>query len=217
MHWMGILNRAEVIVERPLPAFQTRGWGRISARLPPCLDPVGSAVHESYPETQLVHQTKQILGEDGFDVSGPMNTNSQQQPSVIWTLNCISSSPFASRSCSIQPFAKSTIVAGRHFTIFQTLHLILSLNHSLFLALPFSTSATSLLIIIMKLITSVVLALVSVAFAYPTPGINNAQVVRRQDLQHDIDPSVPAMSDANGNVVPFSTDSVFQAAAANGQ
>ncbi|KAK3953267.1 hypothetical protein QBC32DRAFT_339287 [Pseudoneurospora amorphoporcata] len=68
----------------------------------------------------------------------------------------------------------------------------------------------------MKLISAVVLALVSVAMTYPT-GINNAQVVRRQDLQHDVDASVPAMSDASGNVVPFSSTSVFQAAAANGQ
>ncbi|CCC13186.1 hypothetical protein SMACR_06405 [Sordaria macrospora] len=68
----------------------------------------------------------------------------------------------------------------------------------------------------MKLISAVVLALVSVAMAYPT-GISNAQLVRRQDLQHDVDPSVPAMSDASGNVVPFSSTSVFKGAAANGQ
>ncbi|KAK3347908.1 hypothetical protein B0H65DRAFT_158720 [Neurospora tetraspora] len=69
----------------------------------------------------------------------------------------------------------------------------------------------------MKLITGVVLALVSVAMAYPTAVNNNAQVVRRQDLQHQVDPSVPAMSDASGNVVPFNSTSVYEAATANGQ
>lgn len=44
-----------------------------------------------------------------------------------------------------------------------------------------------------------------------------AQVVSRQNLQHDVDASVPAMSDASGNVVPFSSTSVFQAPAADGQ
>ncbi|EGO55387.1 hypothetical protein NEUTE1DRAFT_95660 [Neurospora tetrasperma FGSC 2508] len=69
----------------------------------------------------------------------------------------------------------------------------------------------------MKLISAVMVALVSVAMAYPTTPNNNAQVVSRQNLQHDVDASVPAMSDASGNVVPFSSTSVFQPAAADGQ
>ncbi|KAL0468249.1 hypothetical protein QR685DRAFT_335261 [Neurospora intermedia] len=69
----------------------------------------------------------------------------------------------------------------------------------------------------MKLISALVVALVSVAMAYPTAANGNAQVVSRQNVQHDVDASVPAMSDANGNVVPFSSTSVFEPAAAGGQ
>lgn len=40
--------------------------------------------------------------------------------------------------------------------------------------------------------------------------------VKRQDIVTNIDVSIPAMSDASGNVIPFDATKVYKAAAAKG-
>jgi len=65
----------------------------------------------------------------------------------------------------------------------------------------------------MKFTIATVLALAAVAFAYP--AVDNAPV-KRQNIVTNLDVSIPAMSDASGNVVPFDASKVYLAAKAKG-
>ncbi|EGS22203.1 uncharacterized protein CTHT_0017200 [Thermochaetoides thermophila DSM 1495] len=60
-----------------------------------------------------------------------------------------------------------------------------------------------------------VLAFAAVAVAYPSVPEHNAPV-KRQNIVTNIDVSVPAMTDSQGNVVPFDATKVYLAAKANG-
>ncbi|GAB1317599.1 hypothetical protein MFIFM68171_07809 [Madurella fahalii] len=66
----------------------------------------------------------------------------------------------------------------------------------------------------MKFTVTAVLAFAAVAFAYPT--MEHDAPVRRQNVVNNIDVSVPAMTDQNGNVVPFDANRVYQDARAKG-
>ncbi|KAL2151292.1 hypothetical protein VTH82DRAFT_6390 [Thermothelomyces myriococcoides] len=61
----------------------------------------------------------------------------------------------------------------------------------------------------MKFTVATVLALAAVALAYPA-GDKGARVKRQEGGQPDV--SVPSMTDAEGNVVPFDSSGVFKAA-----
>ncbi|KAK4242877.1 hypothetical protein C8A03DRAFT_28875 [Achaetomium macrosporum] len=65
----------------------------------------------------------------------------------------------------------------------------------------------------MKFAIATVLAFAAVAFAYPAVG--NGAPVKRQNI-NNVDPAVPAMSDASGNIVPFESTQVHQDAKAKG-
>ncbi|KAK4160115.1 hypothetical protein QBC43DRAFT_220542 [Cladorrhinum sp. PSN259] len=58
----------------------------------------------------------------------------------------------------------------------------------------------------MKFTFATVFALAAVAVAYP--HVDRNAPVRRQDIVGQIDPSIPAMSDSQGNVVPFESTKV---------
>ncbi|KAL2137130.1 hypothetical protein VTI74DRAFT_8762 [Chaetomium olivicolor] len=66
----------------------------------------------------------------------------------------------------------------------------------------------------MKFTVATVLALAAVAFAYPR--VENSAPVKRQNVVPNVEAQVPAMSDANGNIVPFDSSKVFKDAAAKG-
>ncbi|KAG7293830.1 hypothetical protein NEMBOFW57_003888 [Staphylotrichum longicolle] len=66
----------------------------------------------------------------------------------------------------------------------------------------------------MKFTVATILALASLAVAYP--AVDNSAPVKRQDIVTNIDVSIPAMSDASGNVIPFDATKVYKAAAAKG-
>ncbi|KAJ4292953.1 hypothetical protein N0V88_005616 [Collariella sp. IMI 366227] len=61
----------------------------------------------------------------------------------------------------------------------------------------------------MKFTIATVLALAATAFAIPLE--NNARV-KRQDTVSNVETQVPAMSDANGNIVPFESSKIVKGA-----
>ncbi|KAK4463330.1 hypothetical protein QBC42DRAFT_69666 [Cladorrhinum samala] len=63
----------------------------------------------------------------------------------------------------------------------------------------------------MKFTIATVLALATVAVAYPHVDPNAP--VRRQNIVGQIDPAIPAMTDRQGNVIPFEATKVYLAAA----
>ncbi|KAK3689821.1 hypothetical protein B0T22DRAFT_481014 [Podospora appendiculata] len=68
----------------------------------------------------------------------------------------------------------------------------------------------------MKFTISAIFALVAVVSAF-SQGDQNAYLRSRQAAaQNQVDASVPAMSDKNGNVVPFDAANVYQDALAKG-
>ena len=70
----------------------------------------------------------------------------------------------------------------------------------------------------MKFSIAAVFAFAAMAFAYPkaaNEGVDYEALAKRQDIVNS-DPSVPSMTDASGNVVPFDSNQVQQAATNNG-
>lgn len=61
----------------------------------------------------------------------------------------------------------------------------------------------------MKFTIAAVLAMATVAFAYPTVDMNAH--VKRQNIV-TLDPATPSMSDAGGNAIPFESTRVNTAA-----
>ncbi|KAK3321628.1 hypothetical protein B0H66DRAFT_601112 [Apodospora peruviana] len=63
----------------------------------------------------------------------------------------------------------------------------------------------------MKFITATFFALVAVASASTlgTRPMANGYVVKRQTIQDQVDASIPAMSNQQGQVVPFNTANVY--------
>ncbi|KAK3985614.1 hypothetical protein QBC44DRAFT_373939 [Cladorrhinum sp. PSN332] len=62
----------------------------------------------------------------------------------------------------------------------------------------------------MKFTIATVFALAAVAVAYPHVDPNAP--VRRQNIVGAIDPAIPAMTDRQGNVIPFDASKVYLAA-----
>ncbi|KAK0625325.1 hypothetical protein B0T17DRAFT_508323 [Bombardia bombarda] len=60
----------------------------------------------------------------------------------------------------------------------------------------------------MKFTIAAVLALAAMASAYVIEDRNVAPIERRQEVQNQVQVEVPAMSDANGNIIPFDTAKV---------
>ncbi|KAL2176693.1 uncharacterized protein P884DRAFT_300563 [Thermothelomyces heterothallicus CBS 202.75] len=66
----------------------------------------------------------------------------------------------------------------------------------------------------MKLTVATVLTLAAVALAYP--AVDKSAPAKRQNAGGQIDVSVPSMTDASGNVIPFNAPNVHKDAAAKG-
>ncbi|KAK3319838.1 hypothetical protein B0T19DRAFT_273105 [Cercophora scortea] len=68
----------------------------------------------------------------------------------------------------------------------------------------------------MKFTISTVFALIAVASAFSQGDQNAFLRARQAATQGQVDASVPAMTDKNGNVVPFDATKVYQDALAKG-
>ncbi|KAH6615679.1 hypothetical protein B0J18DRAFT_468958 [Chaetomium sp. MPI-SDFR-AT-0129] len=68
----------------------------------------------------------------------------------------------------------------------------------------------------MKFTLATVLALATVAFAYPTVQ-ENVPVKRQANIAGNVVAQTPAMSDQAGNVIPFDSTKVYQDAKVKGQ
>ncbi|KAL2163424.1 hypothetical protein VTH06DRAFT_5481 [Thermothelomyces fergusii] len=66
----------------------------------------------------------------------------------------------------------------------------------------------------MKFTVATLLTLAATALAYP--AVDKNAPAKRQDAAGQVDVSVPSMTDASGNVVPFNSQNVHKDATAKG-